>query len=247
MKKKLLFGVIILSVIGSITGCQGNNKDINEAMRTLQKVETESISNEAVEESQEKIYNIEDYGIIEEKKQEFFGKDTEVMSYYYIMEEFFINDNLSNAVSVNEVLQQIYDGYEEKYIENGQNHQQSGLDEFGEEIQNVSYDQWHILALCYAGEDYISILYNDIGYFGGVHPYSCFDGITIDCRTGQEVFVSELLGRSDEDILTEISSMMGLDITATWKDIDFYLTDSTIVFFYRMPGFFEDVVLPRGK
>lgn len=38
---------------------------------------------------------------------------------------------------------------------------------------------------------------------------------------------------------------MGLSDIATWEDIDFYLIDSTIVFFYRMPNFWEDVVLLR--
>ena len=82
---------------------------------------------------------------------------------------------------------------------------------------------------------------------GGAHPYSRFDGITIDCKTGQQVSASQLLEKSDEEILTEISNEMGFDYIGTWDDVDFYLTDSTMVFFYRMPGYWDDVVLQREK
>ena len=35
---------------------------------------------------------------------------------------------------------------------------------------------------------------------------------------------------------------MGLDTVASWDEVDSYLTDSTIVFFYQMPNYWEDVV-----
>lgn len=104
-----------------------------------------------------------------------------------------------------------------------------------------------MLSISYIGEDYVSILYNAVSYMGGAHPYSQFDGITIDCKTGEEVSASQLMGKSDDEILTEISNRMGLDIAGTWDEIDYYLTDSEIVFFYRMPGYWEDVVLERGE
>ncbi len=43
---------------------------------------------------------------------------------------------------------------------------------------------------------------------GGAHPYSRFDGITIDCKTGEEVFASHFLEKGDEEILEEISNTM---------------------------------------
>ena len=81
---------------------------------------------------------------------------------------------------------------------------------------------------------------------GGAHPYSNLVGITIDCRTGKQVTASELLGKSDDEILKEVSKTMGMDVIGTWDDISFYITDSTIVFFYRMPLFWDDVVWPRN-
>ena len=79
---------------------------------------------------------------------------------------------------------------------------------------------------------------------GGAHPYSYFDGITIDCKTGQEITAAELLGKSSDEILQQVSDEMGMDTVASWDEVDFYLTDSTIVFFYRMPNYWEDVELP---
>ena len=56
---------------------------------------------------------------------------------------------------------------------------------------------------------------------------------------------SELLGKSDDEILKEVSETMGMEVIATWDGIGFYITDSTIVFFYRMPNYWDDVVWSR--
>ncbi len=182
------------------------------------------------------VYDIEEYGTVQESRQEFFEEGTGEPFYYYEMEKFFFNDGFPNAVSLNQTLQHIYDGYEDSYREVAEAY------EGDKESLNTPFEYWRILSITYVGEDYVSILYNDVSYMGGAHPYSRFDGITIDCKTGKEVLASQFLEKSDGEILTEISDRMGLDVTGTWDDIDFYLTDSTIVFFYRVPGFWEDVV-----
>lgn len=191
-----------------------------------------------------KTYRPEDYGVVEKEKQEFQGEDGEV-SYYYMMESFYLSDTFSRRVNV--TLEKIYDEYEAQYLRTGELIQ-SGFDEFDESAKPDSgtpYDYWQLVGLKYAGKDYISILYNDIPYMSNTHPYSRFDGITINCRTGKEVTASEFLEKSDQEILEEVSSKMGLADTATWDDIDFYLTDSAIVFIYRVPDWWEDVVIPR--
>ena len=109
------------------------------------------------------------------------------------------------------------------------------------------YAKWYLVQLAYAGEDYISLWYNDIAYMGGAHPYSYFDGITVSCRTGLEITAADILGTEEGEILRKVSEEMGLADTATWDDIDFYLTDSEIVFFYRMPGYWDDVVWERKQ
>lgn len=263
MKKKIYLCMLLLLMIGGITGCQKadekiSSMDMQESERVETKEKAEDESKDKVEGSQpsetenslsnttqkveDKTYNIEDYGTIEEKQQEYLENGTENVAYYYEMENFFFSDTLSNAASINHTLQQIYDEYEKGYIE-GAAEYQSGW--FDGPPMNIPYAYWHILNLTYVGDDYVSIQYNDVSYMGGAHPYSWFDGITIDCKTGEQVSASQLLGKSDEEILTEISNTMGHDGVSTWDDVDFYLTDSSIVFFYRMPGFWEDVVLKR--
>ena len=144
-------------------------------------------------------------------------------------------DSFENADKINDTLQKIYDAYELSYKENAEA-APGGFD--------TPYDSWHLLNHTLVGEDYISIEYNNISYMGGAHPYSYFDGITIDCKTGQEITAAELLGKSSDEILQQVSDEMGMDTVASWDEVDFYLTDSTIVFFYRMPNYWEDVELP---
>lgn len=197
-------------------------------------------SNNAVN-IQEKIYSIEEYGVVEERQQDFFDSEDGIVVYYYKMENFLLHDNFPNADLINNTLQQIYDEKEKDYIESAEiySSEDEGFD--------TPYSYWHIMNLEYIGEDYISILYNDVYYMGGAHPYSYQDGITIDCKTGEQISASQLMEKSDEEILAEVSDLIGLDVMGTWEDMDFYLTDSTIVFFYRTPGFWEDAVLQRGK
>lgn len=190
---------------------------------------------------QEKIYSIEEYGVVEERQQEFFNDEDGIVVYYYKMENFFLHDNFPNADIINNTLQQIYDEKEKGYIETAE------IYSTDDESFDTPYSYWHVMDLEYIGDDYISILYNDVYYMGGAHPYSYQDGITIDCKTGEQISASQLMEKSDEEILAEVSDLMGLDVMGTWEDIDFYLTDSTIVFFYCTPGFWEDAVLQRGK
>lgn len=175
----------------------------------------------------------EDYGEIVALREEFTDEKTGELTYYYEMENFYVNDSFENADKINDTLQKIYDTYELSYRENAEA-ASGGFD--------TPYDSWYLLNLTLVGEDYISIEYNNISYMGGAHPYSYFDGITIDCKTGKEIAAAELLGKDSDEILQQVSDEMGLDTVASWDEVDFYLTDSTIVFFYRMPNYWEDVV-----
>ena len=175
----------------------------------------------------------EAYGKLETLREEFTDEKTGELAYYIEMENFYVNDFFENADKINDTLQKIYDTYELSYRENAEV-ASGGFD--------TPYDSWHLLNLTRVGEDYISMEYNNISYMGGAHPYSYFDGITIDCKTGQEITAMELLGKSSDEILRQVSDEMGMDTVASWDEVDFYLTDSTIVFFYRMPNYWEDVV-----
>lgn len=205
------------------------------------RVDSEDALNDSVASDPEKVYSIDEYGTVEEKRQDFFNSETGNMAYYYKMENFFFNDSFPNADVINHTLQLIYDEEEEECIEGSEIHTS------GDKSSNAPYLYWHILNIQYVGDDYISILYNDVYYMGGAHPYSRFEGITIDCKTGEQISASQLMEKSDEELLSEISVSMGIDGIGTWEDFDFYLTDSSIVFFYRYPGFWDDVVMQREK
>ncbi len=189
----------------------------------------------------EVIYPPEVYGTIETTGKEYASGDSQEPYFYYDLEKFFVNETFENATAINATLAEIYDEYEALYLQDAQNH--SALTE----DMQTPYDSLYFLRLAYVGDDYISIMYNNISYYGGAHPYSQFDGITIDCKTGKVVTASELLGKSDGEILEQVSKEMGFDVIGTWDDVDFYITDSTIVFFYRMPNYWEDVVWEREK
>lgn len=50
---------------------------------------------------------------------------------------------------------------------------------------------------------------------------------------------------SSVDILNMIKVSMGMDTAPTWEDVDYYITNTTIVYFYRQPNFYEDVQTVR--
>lgn len=191
-----------------------------------------------------KTYAAEDYGQIVEVREEFTGENIEEITFYYEMDKFYVNDSFENADKINITLQKIYDEYEQSYKEEAEICKSGGY--IGEEPVSAPYNSWYFNRLTFVGQEYLSLLYNNVDYMGGAHPYSCFEGITIDCRTGEEVSASELLGKTDDEILEQVSKEMGMETTASWEEIDYYLTDATIVFVYRMgPLYWDDVVWER--
>lgn len=202
-------------------------------------VKTDTQADESSD-NNDKVYAADDYGQIVNVREEFTGENTEEITFYYEMENFYVNDSFENADKINATLQKIYDEYEQVYQEDAE--VSKGGNYVGGDPISTPYDSWHLLKLTLAGNQYISIQYNNIDYMGGAHPYSHFDGITINCETGEEVSVAEILRENDDEILQQVSKEMGFDVVASWDEIDYYLTDSTIVFFYRMPNYWEDVV-----
>lgn len=197
----------------------------------------EETSQPAEELAEEKVYELQAYGTTEERKQEYNREASEETAYYYEMECFYFDDSF--PASINDTLRTIYDAYETQY------QQDADVYQTDESYPDVPYSSLHLLQLTYVGEDYVSILYNDIAYMGGAHPYSSLNGITIDCHTGREAAASEIMEKSDEVILKEVCETMGMDQTAEWGEVDFYLTDENIVFFYHQPMFWEDVIWER--
>lgn len=239
MKKRVfsLCMVVILSV--SLMACSKaeesdvKNKD-DVDIGTIETTEAD-MQEDTVEDG---VYNVEDYGQLVDVREEFADEEIGELYYYYKLEEFFVNDTFSNAEAINNTLQQLYIERETEYKDIAESYQ-------GDSYMDTPYDYFHFVSIEFVDEDYISFLYSDIYYAGGAHPYTYLNGITIDCKTGKEVSALELLRMSDDEILTQVSSEMGLDAIATWDDVDFYLTESEIVFFYRMPNYWDDIVWER--
>lgn len=187
------------------------------------------------------IYATAEYGNMEVIRLDCLDEDGAI-AYYYVLECFYFYDEYPEAL--NQGLREFYSSYEAEYQEYADDYGTLVEETFGEADEHTPYDQMCCMGLYYVGEDYVSLLYNGISFMGGAHPYSRYEGVTIDRSTGERVSASRVLGRSDDDILQEVSARMGLEVLATWDDVDFYLTDVGVVFCYRMPGFYEDVVLP---
>ena len=144
---------------------------------------------------------------------------------------------------MNDTLDRFYDDYLYQYQQTENWYMEQGKQEMPE--GRVPYSELIFLGVQYVDNDYVSLLFNDVSYMGGAHPYSMFDAITIDRHTGEEVNASEVLKESDEEILEKVNDLMGLEADADWAELDFYLQKDKIIFFYRMPGYWEDVVLGR--
>lgn len=200
----------------------------------------EKAEGEAADTGEEVVYQAENYGEIQEYGSEFYFEEDK-MGFYYNMETFYLGSDF--LYTMNDTLQEFYDGYLKQYQETEDWYMEEGEQELPE--GKVPYSELIFLGIEHIDNDYVSLLFNDVSSMGGARAYSRFDAITVDRHTGKEVTASEILGESDTELLAKVSNLMGLDIIADWEDIDFYLEDGTIVFFYRLQGYFEDVVLAR--
>ncbi len=244
MQSKIcLVSIIVICFI--LGGCN-ENKQYKDVVQEANGQEEVGIIDKVAEQplylknTEEKEYIAEDYGEIQAYGSEFYYVE-ETKGFYYNMEMFYLNSDFIS--SMNDTLEEFYDGYVKQYQESEDWHIEQGKQEMPE--GKVPYSELLFLGIQYVNNDYISLLFNDVTYMGGAHPYSMFDAITIDRCTGEEVTASQILEESDKDILEKVSDLMGLDRQAKWTDIDFYLQEDTIVFFYRMPGYWDDVTLGR--
>ena len=223
------------------------NEEINNAETSENIVisDEDEIHNPWVEENteeqkDERIYKAEDYGEIYKSGSEFYYEQ-EVMGYYYNIEEFYLNSDF--LYTMNDTLENFYKKYLRQYQETEKWYMEEGPMEFPED--KIPYSELLFQGVEYVDLDYVSLLFNDVTYMGGAHPYSKYDAITIDRHSGKEVSAAEILGESDAQILEKVSSLMGMYEVADWEDIDFYLQKDSIVFFYRMPGYWDEVVVER--
>lgn len=97
--------------------------------------------------------------------------------------------------------------------------------------------------LTYVGDDYISILFNDVDYWpGSAHPMSYFSPVTIDVNTGEIVDVEDILGCTWSELSQELHE------DEYWLNSDeygFYLAGEEVHFIYRFNYSVDEIVVPR--
>ena len=206
-----------------------------ESSETIKPVATE---HQEIDLPDETTYDMTEYGEIREYGGEFYY-DENNKGYYYNLECFYLNSNF--LYTMNETLEKIYDKYLEQYLETEDWYMEQGQ----QDLPNVPYSKLQFLGIKYIDNDYVSLLFDDITHMGSATTYSFYDAITLDRHTGEEISASEVLEMNDSEILETVNELMELDEYADWNDLDFYLEDKHIVFFYRMPGIWEDVILDR--
>lgn len=172
-----------------------------------------------------------EYGNIRQEHEEFRNQD-DSSYFYYDMECFYFDETY--PVLLNETLQTYYDLKKESYHHDAETY----AGELPEESMMPPYDSLIFDHVTYAGDDYVSLLFHDVGYMGGVHPYSALEGITIDCSTGEIVTVNRFIDDSDEEIGEQIKAILGMDVFEP-TEWDFYITDRSVVFFYYAPEFWD--------
>lgn len=254
MRKKItgaFLGACLTAVC--MAGCQ-TDTEISQSDAVSQNAQYEAA---AEEEELEPERIPEEYGYIDVRDHQYINELDETV-YTYEMECFeFYTEMVPKKVV--ETLEKFYEEWETVYQESGEGYMDEEWKarlaiENGESEEETMwsgsgdhpYNKWEFLEITYADEDYVSLRFNDISYMGGARSYSMQTGITIACETGEIVSAAELLGvENDVELLCEISEKMGTDELLSWDDVDFYITDQTVVFFYKMPGYWDDVVISR--
>lgn len=180
-----------------------------------------------------------EYGTVKQEHEEFFDQSG-VKSFYYDMECFYF-DKTYPAV-VNETLQTYYDGKREAYRLDSEGYT---VESYGE--PHIPYDLLMFYYVAYAGDDYVSVVFNDVCYMGGAHPDSWLEGITIDCSTGEIVDAGRFTDDSAEETGEQIRAVLGENSVYTPEHWSYYITDRSVVFFYYNPRFWDQVATKRVR
>lgn len=180
------------------------------------------------------------YGTVKKEHEEFQDRNG-IKSFYYDMDCFYFGETYPDVV--NETLQTYYDGKKEAYrLDYSENYT---IESYGE--PHIPYDNLIFFYVTYAGDDYVSLVFNDVSYMGGAHPESALEGITIDCSTGEMVDASRFTDDSAEETGEQIKAVLGEDFVYTPEHWNYYITDESVVFFYYNPRFWEQVAAKRVR
>ncbi len=256
MKKCLKISLILILVFG-LCACASNDVDnskfdedktdntVNEDMVDAESDKDVEKPTYHIYDGDEEVPNYEDYGTLETKRQEY-PQGSDELCYYYEIDEYYLNGDFDE--SLNETLKAYYAGWEELYAEDVTFYGEMVDEEISDASMPIPYNYLHLVYMSYVGEDYVSFVFNNVAYLGGAHPYSQFDGLVLDCNTGEEVSFMEFLpSMKEENVWKGVSQCMGIDGDLSIEDADFYITKDNVVFFYRMPNYWNDVSIKREK
>lgn len=165
-------------------------------------------------------------------------------NYHYEIYQYIFSD--SKYQKVNETLQALY---EKKELEYQEYYEQNGPFTFTE--PNLSgyiecqQRTWYLVSLTYAGEDYVSLLYNDlIDFPNAAHPMTYFSPVTIDVHTGKIADVEDILGCTWSELSQKLYGEL-YDSKLNADEYGFYLAGDEVHFIYRTNFFVDEIVVPR--
>ena len=254
--------IFVLFLCFSLSGCavKDNNIDVEETLETNIIIESEEEPSEPSTELttdqdiewelpiEDNFYNAEEYGYTEVIEQYYLNDLGQEGCYYQLDCYYFSEDVDSEKYSlVNQTLQNIYNEKEVEYrIYCEDNIQYFELDEsIANENQRKDYVKWFLVSVPYVGEDYVSLLFNDMVYYAGAaHALTYFTPITISVETGEIVTAEEIVNKSWPEICATVG-MNELDEQEFVEEYGFYITDRTLTYKYRTNEFVEEIVIER--
>lgn len=215
---------------------------VGETIEEVDCVQGEASNNEigAMEESITMEYPDEElYGTIQLAEQ-YYEDENGKIEYHYEVYQYIFSD--SKYQNVNETLQSIY---AEKELEYQKRYELEGSLNYLEPVPEGQKDYeertWYLVNLTYVGEDYVSILFNEVtDWPGAAHPMSYFSPVTINVRTGEVVETEDILGCTRD----ELSQQLYGDTRLNSMDYGCYLYGDEIHFIYRFSFFVDEIVIP---
>ncbi len=177
------------------------------------------------------------YGDVKLEHEEFKNQSGSTF-FYYDMECFYFDE--AYPAILNKTLQSYYDAKKESYRLDSEPYAGGSH----EDAPGVPYESLIFFYVTYVGDDYVSLVFNDVDYYGAAHPYSAVEGVTIDCSTGEIVTVERFIDDSDEEIGEQTGAVTGgggYD-SQNWS---WFITEDRVVFFYENPRFWDWVATER--
>ena len=163
------------------------------------------------------------YGRMEKETEDFLDENGN-KRFYYELQCFYFDERYPEKL--NEALQIYYDSVKAFF-----DHVSTLYEEETGEEADIPNNRLNFLYFTYLGEDYVSMVFEQVKYFRG-DSVSSKNGIIIDCATGELVSAEQLIGDPEEEIGSQIKNLLGLE---EYESSSFgnFLTEDSVVYFQR--------------